>query len=140
MYAAMGILYLIQLSTTSPWGNSTLNWTIPFLSLSISFNIIVTLAIIGRLYYFRRAFVSAMGNSSSVGAPEEHYTSIAAMLIESSFLTSTFSILCIVPFARGSTVANLFLQPIGQIQVSVAVLPLCLDSLLKCYGRLLRRS
>ena len=113
----MGVLLLIQLSHSSPWGSaSSINWIIPFFSMSLAFNIIVTIAIVGRLYYFRRSMLSIFpGNSHG-----DHYTNIAAIFVESSVITAAFTLLCLVPLVRGSAVANVFLQPLGEIQVSAS--------------------
>ncbi|KZV71936.1 hypothetical protein PENSPDRAFT_378087 [Peniophora sp. CONT] len=115
---AMGVLLLIQLSRSSPWGSaSNVNWIIPFFSMSLTFNTVVTLVIVGRLYYFRRSMLAAFpGNTHG-----DHYTNMAAIVVESSVITAAATLLCLVPLVRGNAVANVFLQPLGEIQ-SVATL------------------
>ncbi len=108
---ATGILYLVQLSAASPFANTNLNWTIPYISISLGLNILITIAIVLRLLLFRRRIASVLGTTHGA-----QYTSVAAMIVESASLYSIFSILLLVPFALGSPVASVFLQVIGQIQ------------------------
>jgi len=106
-----GILYLVQLSAASPFVNTNLNWTIPYISISLGLNILLTIAIVLRLLLFRRRIASALGPTHG-----SQYTSIAAMVVESASLYSIFSILLLVPFALGNSIASVFLQVIGQVQ------------------------
>ncbi|KZV71943.1 hypothetical protein PENSPDRAFT_629408 [Peniophora sp. CONT] len=116
---SMGVLLLIQLSSSSPWGSaSNVNWIIPFFATSLAFNVVVTFAICGRLYYYRRSILSAMPGHSH----GDQYTGIAAIVVESSLITSSFTLLCLVPLVEGSAVANLFLQPLGEIQAIATLL------------------
>lgn len=116
---AMGVLLLIQLSSSSPWGSaSNVNWIIPFFATSLAFGAVVTVAICGRLYYYRWSILSAMPGHNH----GDQYTGIAAIIVESSLITSTFTLLCLVPLVRGSAVANLFLQPLGEIQAIATLL------------------
>jgi hypothetical protein len=110
----MGLLYILQLSATSPWGSAEMvNWTIPFFSISLFFNVAVTIAIVSRLFYLRRKLVAILPHHSNAS----QYTNIAANIIESSLLTSVFYVLCVVPFTVHNAVANVFLPPLGQVQV-----------------------
>ncbi|KAJ7622539.1 hypothetical protein FB45DRAFT_838605 [Roridomyces roridus] len=115
MFAAsvgLGIMWLIQICTTSPFGIFvTINWTIPYFSLSLSTNILVTIAIVIRLFVYRRRVAKVFGQNHG-----SQYTSVAAMLVESAFLYSAFSILFLVPFGMINPLANVFLQALSQIQ------------------------
>ncbi|KAJ7626845.1 hypothetical protein FB45DRAFT_1059766 [Roridomyces roridus] len=115
---SMGILWLIQICTSSPFGIfNTINWTIPFFSLSLALNILVTIAIVVRLYVYRRRVAKLLnGNHGS------QYTSIAAMLVESAFLYSSFSILFLVPFGMNNPLSQIFLQALSQIQTMATLL------------------
>lgn len=109
----MGIPFLIQVSTTSVYIAKIVNWTIPYLSLSLALNILVTIFIVVRLLLQRRRITRALGNLHGV-----HYTSIVAMIIESAALYSVFSLLLLVPFGLKSPISQIFLPCIGQVQVS----------------------
>ncbi|KAJ7642039.1 hypothetical protein FB45DRAFT_826301 [Roridomyces roridus] len=109
---ALGILWLIQICTSSPFGIFTaLNWTIPYFSLSLALNILVTIAITVRLYMFRRRGAKVFGRNYG-----SQYTSVAAMLVESAFLYSSFSILFLVPFGMNNPLSQIFLQALSQVQ------------------------
>ncbi|KZV68536.1 hypothetical protein PENSPDRAFT_609927 [Peniophora sp. CONT] len=114
---ATGILWLIQISTTSPYIAQIVNWTIPFLSLSLAINILVTLFIVSRLLFHRHRIASALGNRYGT-----QYTSIAAMIVESAAIYSAFSLLFLVPFGLNSPISEIFLQSLGQVQISATFL------------------
>ena len=82
--------------------------------MSLVYNVVVTMAIVGRLYYFRRSMLSVFPNN----VHGDHYTNIAAVFVESSVITVAATLLCLVPLVRGNAIANVFLQPLGEIQVS----------------------
>jgi hypothetical protein len=44
---------------------------------------------------------------------------MATVLVESSAVYSAFSLLFLVPFAMGSSIANVFVQPLCQFQVRI---------------------
>ncbi|KAJ6547832.1 hypothetical protein DFH09DRAFT_1039879 [Mycena vulgaris] len=113
----MGILWLIQISATSPFSSSTINYTIPYLSLSLALNILVTIAIVARLLVYRHRIFHVFGLKHG-----SQYTSIAAMLVESAFIYSSFSILFLVPFGLNSPLSQLFLQALSQIQTIATML------------------
>ena len=108
----MGIMFLIQVSTTNPYVTNGINFTLPYLSLSLTLNIVLTIAIVFRLLSFRYQIVSALG--PKFGA---QYTSIAAMTIESAALYSTVSIAFLALFGIGNAVSQVFLQSLSQFQV-----------------------
>ncbi|KAF8905669.1 hypothetical protein CPB85DRAFT_1376752 [Mucidula mucida] len=110
----LGILFLKQVGHTSqsPWDSSGVNYTIPYYSTSLALNILVTLLIAVRLAYYRNRISRIMG-----GAQGRQYTSLAAIVIESAAIYSTFSLLFLVPFAFGHPLAQLFLQALSPIQV-----------------------
>ncbi|KLO16594.1 hypothetical protein SCHPADRAFT_847980 [Schizopora paradoxa] len=113
----VGILFLLQLSATSPFVSSGINWTIPYFSISLAINIFVTIAIVARLLLFRRRIASVLGPNHG-----SQYTSVAAMIIESAALFSVFSILFLVPFGLNSSVSQIFLQSMGQVQACATIL------------------
>ncbi|EIM80872.1 uncharacterized protein STEHIDRAFT_142727 [Stereum hirsutum FP-91666 SS1] len=116
-----GLLFLLEVSASSPWSPgspaASINWTIPFFSLSLSLNIILTIAITLRLLVFRRNIVSAMGTSHG-----SQYASIAAMIVESDAIFSTFSLLFLVPFAMNNPLNEVFFQALSGVQIIATLL------------------
>ncbi|OBZ67518.1 hypothetical protein A0H81_12740 [Grifola frondosa] len=108
----MGILWLKQISTpsSSPFQVTGINFTLPYLSLSLALNISVTILIVLRLLYHRHQITQLLGPGHGA-----HYIGIATMLIESAALYSGFALLFLVPFALGNPIANTFLQALGEI-------------------------
>ncbi|KAK0210109.1 hypothetical protein DFS33DRAFT_1270205 [Desarmillaria ectypa] len=115
----LGLLWLIQVSapSSSPWATSTINFTRPYFWTSFSLNVSMTLAIVSRLLLFRYRVSKVMGPSYG-----RQYTSIASMIVESSFLYTSFQLLFIVPFGLNSAVQTLFPQPLSQVQVIAPLL------------------
>jgi hypothetical protein len=93
------------------------NWTIFYISLSLSFNIIISVAIVGRLLYLRRLIKRALFEQGTFGH-DTQYTNVAAMTIESSSMACTFSVFVIALLACSSPVVTLFSQALPQVQVS----------------------
>ena len=113
----MGLLWLIQISQTGPFENSSINWTIPYFTLSLSLNVLVTIAIVLRLLLYRHRIANVLGTSHG-----SQYTSIAAMIVESAAIFSAFSICFLIPFALNSSISSIFLQALGQVQISATLL------------------
>jgi len=115
----MGILFLIQLSlpASSPFVTSGINWTLPYLTLSLSLNVIVTIMIVCRLIYYRWSMSKALGTGHT-----SQYTSIAAMLVESAAIYTAFGLLFLVPFVLNNALANIFLQTLGEAQIIATLL------------------
>ncbi|KAJ7238672.1 hypothetical protein C8J57DRAFT_1373584 [Mycena rebaudengoi] len=105
----MGILWLKQVAapTASPWDALGVNWTIPYFIMSLALNLLVTILIVARLLVCR--------------AEINKYTSLAAMIVESASIYSTFSLLFLVPFAINTptslALSQLFLQALSPVQV-----------------------
>ncbi|KAG8220623.1 hypothetical protein J3R82DRAFT_2881 [Butyriboletus roseoflavus] len=113
----MGIMFLIQVSTTNPYVTGGINFTLPFFSLSLALNIILTIAIVLRLLTMRHRIVSVLGSKYGT-----QYTSITAMTIESASLYSAVSIAFLALFAIGNAVSQVFLQSLSQIQTIATLL------------------
>jgi hypothetical protein len=111
---ALGILFLKQVGTVSqsPWDSSGINFTIPYYTMSLALNIIVTIMIVFRLLFYRHRITRVMGSTHG-----SQYTSLVAMIIESAAIYSSFSILFLVPFAVSNPLAQLFLQALSPVQV-----------------------
>ncbi|KAG2052037.1 hypothetical protein BDR06DRAFT_915872 [Suillus hirtellus] len=114
----MGIMWLLQLSSSSPFFTSTnINYTVPYLSLSLALNIIITIAIVLRLLTYRHQISKALG--PRFGA---QYTSIAAMIVESAALYSTFSLALLILFLLNNPISAAFIELLPQIQVVAMLL------------------
>lgn len=107
----MGVLFLNALSESSPLVETGPDWAIPYFSISLGLNILITTAIVGRLLLIRHRITSVLGSKHG-----SQYTTIAAMLVESASMYSAFSIFFIVPFALNSSISVIPLQTIGQVQ------------------------
>ncbi|KAF5310069.1 hypothetical protein D9619_010313 [Psilocybe cf. subviscida] len=115
----LGSLWLVQISSSlsSPWLTNSVNFTPPYFWLTISLNLTLTTAIVARLLVFRWRISKALG--SRYGS---HYTSIAAMLIESALIYSGGALLFIVPFGLNSPLSNMFIQVLAEIQIIAPLL------------------
>ncbi|KZV99267.1 hypothetical protein EXIGLDRAFT_250542 [Exidia glandulosa HHB12029] len=109
-----GIIALFQASQPGAnlWTRVTVNFLIPYFSLSIALNIIVTLMIVGYLLGHRRSIQATIGKQHA-----KQYTSIIAMVTESAALYSAFSLIFIIAYGRNDPAQNLFLPVLGQVQV-----------------------
>jgi len=85
--------------------------------MSLTLNILITVLIVLRLLVYRHRIVQALGKGQG-----SQYTSLAAMIIESAAIYSTFALLFIVPFALSSQLAQLFLQGLSLVQVCYSLL------------------
>ena len=119
--AGLGIGFLIQVSTTNPYVTNGVNFTLPYLSLSLALNIILTIAIVLRLLTFRYRIVSVLGPQYGT-----QYTSIAAMIVESAALYSAVSITFLVLFGIGNPVSQVLIQSLNQFQVRLIRKACCL--------------
>ena len=79
---------------------------------SFSVNVVLTLMIVIRLYFCRRRTSKVLGPRHAV-----HYTSIIAILVESTALVDISLLFFVIPFAMGSPLANIPLSFEVQVQV-----------------------
>ncbi|GJE88770.1 hypothetical protein PsYK624_048560 [Phanerochaete sordida] len=114
-----GVLWSIQISATSlhVHASQVVNWTIPFLSLTISLNILVTLAIVIRIQIYRLRLTRILGKHHA-----SSYTGVVAMIVESAAIYSAFAIIVLVTFTINSSVLNIFLQAMSQVQTCTTLL------------------
>ncbi|ESK84741.1 hypothetical protein Moror_578 [Moniliophthora roreri MCA 2997] len=105
-----GLLWLIQISATSPWV-AEFNFTLYYFWSSFVLNVTMTIAIVARLMVYRYRIAKVMGNKHG-----RQYTSIASMIIESSLLYTSFQLVFIITFALNNPIQPLFLQPLSQVQ------------------------
>ncbi|KAJ7163566.1 hypothetical protein C8R43DRAFT_879672 [Mycena crocata] len=116
---ALGILWLKQIGSdwASPWDTARINYTIPYFATSLAFNVVVTILIVSRLLLHRRRINQVMGWNHG-----REYTSLAAIIVESTAIYTTFSLLFLVPFALRHPVSQTFLQILSPVQVVSAFL------------------
>ena len=105
----MGItyVYLNAAAFTSDWT------TLPYFSLSLALNIILTFMIVIRLVLYVRTIRNALG-VSGIGRLCNH---IVTMLVESCALYSVSLVLIIGPWAAGNPIVEFFVFILPQTQV-----------------------
>ena len=105
----MGAMMVYQSAqlTSSYWS------AIPYFSISISLDLILTLMIVIRLVVYARNTRTAMGITGVGGLCK----AIVTMLIESSIIYAVNSLLFIVPWVTKNYADDIFLPILGQAQV-----------------------
>jgi len=118
---AMGILFIYQTSQpdSSIWTSVAISFGIPYFSISLSLNVILTLLIVTRLVLHNRNIRVAMGVPPGFTGL---YKAIVTMLIESSALYAVSSLLFVGPWGAGSHVADIFLPILAETQVIAPLL------------------
>ncbi|KAI0649022.1 hypothetical protein C8Q79DRAFT_1007597 [Trametes meyenii] len=109
---AMSIMTLFQSSRpdASLWTTTTVQFSLPYFSISIGLNVMLTLLLVVRLLY--------MSYTARHTISEDHgrtYNSIAAMLLESATPYAVAGLIFIITYARNSNVQNLVLPVLSQI-------------------------
>ncbi len=118
----MSIMTIFQASRpdASLWTKTTVQFTLPYFSISIGLNILLTLLLVGRLLYI------SYNTRNTIG--KEHastYISIASMLVESATPYAITGLIFIITYARNSNVQNLVLPVLSQIMVSIGYASQC---------------
>ncbi|KAJ7353528.1 hypothetical protein DFH08DRAFT_692544 [Mycena albidolilacea] len=117
---AMGIMLIIQTSHPfgSLWANGTINFALPYFVLSVSMTVIATGIMIARLLVARGRLQRLLGSSDN----SEPYIGVAAMLVESCALYSTFSLIFIILFAVNNPIQYVFLSALANVQIIAPLL------------------
>ena len=106
---AMGIIFVYQAA-----GPTTIAWSaIPYFSVSLSLNVLLTLMIVIRLILHARGVRTAMGGIGSGRLCK----AIATMFIESCAINSVTSLLLLGLFGAGNDAMDAFLPILPQTQV-----------------------
>ncbi|CAL1697306.1 unnamed protein product [Somion occarium] len=110
---AMGILTTVQAAEpqSSLWADGTLNFSVPYFSLSMALNIFLTILLVSRLMYMRHKITSTLGAQYG-----KTYTGIATMVLESALPYGLTSLVFIVLYAIHNTAANLLLPLLVQVE------------------------
>jgi len=118
---ALGIMFIYQTSQpdSSLWNSVAINFGVPYFSISIGLNIILTLMIVARLVVQSRNIRMAVGAPAGIGGL---YKAIVTMLIESSALYAVNSLLFVGPWGAGSHIADIFLPILAETQVIAPLL------------------
>ena len=107
----MGVMFVYQDArspvTTNYWS------AIPYISISISLDLLLTFMIAVRLVVYVRNTRTAMGIVGIGGLCK----AIVTMLVESSVIYAVTSLLFLVPWTAGNPTANIFLPILGHAQV-----------------------
>ncbi|KAI0833560.1 hypothetical protein BC628DRAFT_1308805, partial [Trametes gibbosa] len=114
---AMSILSVFQTSRpdASLWSTTGVIFSVPYFSISIGLNILLTLLIVVRLLWMSYSAKHSIGSDHS-----KTYVSIAAMLLESAAPYAVTGVIFIITYARNSDVQHLVLPILGQVMVSPA--------------------
>ena len=87
---------------------------IPYYSISLALNVLLTLMIVTRLVLHGRNIRNAIGSSTNIGGL---YKAVVTMVIESSALFTVNSLLFIGPWSASSWVADVFFPILAETQV-----------------------
>lgn len=120
MYLAsvgIGIVFL-ALPVGDNFGTG-ISFGVPYYSISLSLNVLLTLMIVARLYLHTRRVRSAMGASAVTGGL---YAVVVTMLVESCALYAISYLLFIVPWALESPTGNIFFPILAETQVIAPLL------------------
>ncbi|KAI0919667.1 hypothetical protein AcW1_003139 [Taiwanofungus camphoratus] len=112
---ALSILTTIQAArpNSSLWANGTLDFSVPYWSLSMALNILLTILLVSRLLYMRHMIISTpLGEHYG-----KTYTSVATMVLESALPYCLVSFVFIVLYGLHSTAENLFIPLLLQVAV-----------------------
>jgi hypothetical protein len=106
----MGVMFGIETcSPTGLYGEKTVDFGVPYFTISLSLNIILTLMIVGKIWYHRRSMAALFGTDRSF---LHYYKLLVMMFVESAALYSIIALLLLVTFALG--------HPINQIWLALA--------------------
>ena len=112
---AVGIVFLYKTSQPNSVQNSLgANFGIPYYSITVALNVLLTVIIATRLILHSKNIRNALGSPVGVGGL---YKAIVTMLVESSALYAITSLLFIGPWAAQSWAADIFLPVVAQVQV-----------------------
>jgi hypothetical protein len=112
---AMGILLAYKTSQPSSiWNSLEVNIGIPYFSIAVSLNVILTLMIVARLVLHGRNFRDAMGTPARASGL---YKAIITILIESSAIYAVTSLLFIGPWIAKNRASDIFLPILAEVQV-----------------------
>jgi len=112
----MGILVVYQMSQppSSTWAILLLRYSIPWISVAVSLNVLLTLVIVLRLFLGSRNVRATTGSRTGISGL---YMAVATMLIESCALYAVNSLVLIGLWVTNSDAAGAFLVVLSELQV-----------------------
>jgi len=120
-FFSLSVVWIIQISApaSSPWNlfHASVNFSTSYLWMFVSLDISITMAICARLLFYRRRTSRVLGPNHGT-----QYTSVAAILVESSFLSSVAALLFLVPFTLNNPIQNVFSQLLGEVNIIASLL------------------
>ena len=118
----MGIVlisYQISHPYNNLWNTVDVDFGLPYFSISLALNVLLTLMIVIRLILRNRDVRTALGLTGIGGSCK----AIITMLVESSALYAVTSLLYVGPWGAGNHAADIFLPCLCQIQVRAFLRP-----------------
>lgn len=111
----MSIFHCVQAARPNAalWDQSTLNFSVPYASLAMSLNTLLSISLTLRLLDLRRRLPSTFTEDS-----RRNYTSMEALIVESALPYGLGSFIFVVMYGLHSTSANLFVSLIVQLEVN----------------------
>lgn len=109
----MGIAFIWQ-NSLHDLSTASVSFGIPYYSISLSLNVILTSMIVARLILHSKNLQSAMGTTAKTGGL---YKAIVTMLVESCALYAITYLLFMAPWSAGSFVGNAFFPILAEVQV-----------------------
>ena len=110
-------LYRTLMPNNVDWKSLNVRFSVPYFSISISLNILLTLMIIIRLVLHSR---NTRTTATALAGISGLYRTVITMLIESSALYAVSSLLIIGAYISGKCSADLFLPILAETQVRVS--------------------
>ena len=116
----MGIMLVYHVSQPdcSIWNSGAMSFGLPYFSISVSLNILLTLMIVARLALHITGIRNIMGPPARASRLYQAIKAIVIVLAESSALYAVNSLLFIGLWGAGSHVADIFLPILAETQVS----------------------
>lgn len=116
LFVALSIIELVLAGKPNGdfFHGKTINFGTPYYTITIAFNITVTLLIVSRLRRLSKVVSGAIGPDSA-----KVYTGVASVLIESAAPYSLVGMMFLIPYAIGNGTAVSF----GQVWAKIAVGP-----------------
>ena len=117
-HTATGVitLYKSSIPGSNLWSNITVDFGLPYFTISVALNVLLTFLICLRLLRHSQEFNLTTGSSS-----KGLYRMLVAVLVESCALYALFSLLFIGTYASGNYMSDLFLPILSQVQVSLRI-------------------
>jgi hypothetical protein len=111
------------------WHGNTVDWNRAYLTLTVAFNLLVTILILVRLRMASKAVRETTGHDRSIV-----YGTIFAMIIESAAIYATFTITFLVIYSVGSPVSVGFGNAAGKVTVCHSLRILTISLIFRSYA------